>query len=76
LRFRATQERATATVKAKTSEEATKKLAGKLSAGIEIKFLKIGGEASEESEHKEAFEKEVEWVAEGGKPEFKEIKQL
>jgi hypothetical protein len=74
LQFRFTQDSTTAKIKAKTLEEASKKLKTKLSAGIEIKVLTIDGEVAKESEYKEGFEQEVEWELEGGKLKFKEIK--
>lgn len=76
MQFRFTQGSKTVKQKAKTIEEASKKLGLKAEASLEIKVLKVGGEVTKESEYKQGYEQEVEWEVEMGEDKFKEQKQV
>jgi hypothetical protein len=75
MKFQATQETFEIRKRAKSSKEATEKAGLKGTAGIDFKIVSVGGEKTSESERKDAYEEEVEFVIKAGKPALK-LKKL
>lgn len=75
MQFEAVQHFTTHKTKSRSLNEATKKFGLKGSVGVEFKVVSVTVEGSKESEYKDVYEDEVEWVIEAGIPTFLQFKQ-
>jgi hypothetical protein len=75
MTFKANQNSRPVTQRAKTIEEATKKLGLKGTIGVEYKLISASGEVSEETETKHGEEHEIEFQGAAGLPSFKDFAQ-
>ena len=70
MKFRAEQGAVEIKKRAKSAKEATEKAGLKGTAGIEWKIITVGGEKTSETESKDSYEEEVEFVIRAGTAKF------